>query len=96
VIGSSVAVEVVKLAATLVFPCVACQTAENHLSFDTSILSLPFNEALETYHIVVVVWLVTEESVDVLVLMVLYGTKQFLYVSPTTIQICSESVLFTV
>lgn len=84
--GFSVAVEVTKIAAALVSDGMASPTAESHLSFDRTV-SLAIQKALETYRMPVVVWSVTMESVDVLVSMVLCGTKQFLYVSPATIQI---------
>jgi len=93
VTGFSVVVEVTKPAAALVSDCMACPTAESHLSFDTTVV-LDIHEALETYQMVVVVQSGTAESVAVLVLMVLCGTKQFLYVSPATIQIWSEPVVF--
>lgn len=89
----SVVVEVTKPIAALVSDCMTCPTAENHLSFDTTAV-LDIHQALETYQMVVVIWSVTVESVDVLVLMVLGGTKQFLYVSPAMIQIWSELVVF--
>lgn len=91
--GFSVAVEVTKPAAPLVSDGMACPAAESHLSFDTAV-ALAILKALETYRMAVVVWSVTLKSVDVLVSTVLCGTKQFLYVSPATIPIWSEPVVF--
>lgn len=89
----SVVVEVTKCIAALVSDCMACPTSDRHLSFDTTVV-LDIHQALEIYQMDVVIWLVTVESIGVLVLMVLFGTKQFLYVFPATIQNWSELVVF--